>query len=119
MGVVVGAGIGVVVGVGIGVVGLVLPGSGFLGSGTRIGSGDSIGAGIGVVIGVGSCGVDIGVGVGEGASIGVVGLGMVVLWAIPVPGGCANESGAAIDRKLIEIMVIIGTKNKIASVKIR
>jgi hypothetical protein len=117
--VVVGAGIGGVVGVGIGGVGLVLPGSGFLGSGTGIGSGDSIGVGIGVVVGVGNCGVDVGIGVGDGLPIGFVGLRMVVLWAISVPGGCANELEAAIDRKLIEIMAIIGTKNKIAGVKIR
>lgn len=63
---------------------------------------------------MGNCGigVDVGVGVGEGAPSGVVGLGMVVLWAIPV-------LGAAFDRELIEIVAISGTKNKIESVKIR
>jgi hypothetical protein len=103
---VLGIGIGVVVGVGIGVgvdvVGFVPPGSGFLGSGTGIGSGDSIGVGIGVVVGIG---------VGEGALTGEVKPGIVVL--------CEIELGAATDRELIEIMAIIGTKNKSAVVKIR
>jgi hypothetical protein len=70
-------------------------------------------------VAVGNCGVDVGEGAGEGVPSGVVGLEMIVLCAIPVPGGCANGSGAAFDRKLIEIVAIVGTKNKIVSVAIR
>ena len=111
---------GVVVGTGVEVGGNVLLGSGFLGAGTGIGRGDSLGLGVGVAVGVGSgFGVEMGIGIGDGVPMGVVKPGEVILWAMPVPEGCANASGAATDRKLIEIVAIRGTKNKIESVKIR
>jgi hypothetical protein len=105
-----GVGIGVVVGVGIGVVGLMPPGSGFLGVGTGIGNGDSLGVGTGVEVGS-DFGVDVGIGVGDGVPMGVVKPGEVIL--------CAIAPGAATDRKLMEIVTIIGTKNDTKSVKIR
>jgi hypothetical protein len=101
----VAVGTGVVVGVGMGVAtgGVIVPlGSGFLGGGTGIGNGDSIGVEVGMVVG----------GVGDGLGIGCVKPGEVILWEIAA-------GGAAIDRKLIEIVATIGTKNNTNSVKIR
>lgn len=110
-------GTGVVVGVGMGVEtgGVVVPlGSGFFGGGTGIGNGDSLGVGVGVVVGMGT-GVEEGIGVGvvgDGLGIGCVKPGEVILCAIA-------SGGAATDRKLIEIVATIGTKNNTNSVKIR
>jgi hypothetical protein len=105
------------VGVGMGVEtgGVVVPlGSGFLGDGTGIGNGDSLGIGVGVEVGMGT-GVEEGIGVGvvgDGLGIGLVNPGEVILWAI-------SAGGAATDRKLMEVVTIIGTKNDTNSVKIR
>jgi hypothetical protein len=108
-------GTGVVVGVGMGVEtgGVVVLGSGFFGSGTGIGNGDSLGVGVGVVVGMGTgVAAGIGVGVGDGLGIGCVKPGEVIL--------CANAfGGAATDRKLMETVATIGTKNNTKSVKIR
>jgi len=84
---------------GSGAVGLLPLGSGFLGAGTGM-------------ITWGSLGLD-------GGS-GLVKPGEVILWAIPVPGGCANiGTGVATDRILMEIVTAIGTKNNPKSVTIR
>ena len=93
---------------GSGAVGLPL-GRGFLGAGTGIGSGDSIGLGVAV-----------GIVVGAGGGSGLVKPGEVILWAISVAGGCTNVgTGVATDRKLMEIVAAIGTKNNPKSVTIR
>ena len=94
-------------GMGVATGGVVVPlGSGVLGGGTGIGNGDSLGVGVGA---------EVGMGTGVGAvvvGIGCVNPGEVILCAISL-------GGAATDRKLIEIVAIIGTKNNTNSVKIR
>ena len=98
----------------LGAVGLVLLGSGRSGGGTGIVTCGSLVAGVvGIVVLVGS-------GVEAGDGKGFVNPGEVILWAIPVLGGCANVgAGNAIERVLIAIVAIIGTKNKPKSVTIR
>ena len=94
--------------------GLLPLGRGFLGAGTGIGSGDSLG--LGVAVGI----VLTGGAVGAGGGSGLVKPGEVILWAISVAGGCTNVgTGVATDRKLMEIVVAIGTKNNPKSVTIR
>ena len=97
----------------LGAVGLLPLGSGRSGGGTGMMTCGSLVAGaVGIVVLIGG-GVEVG-------GRGVVKPGEVILWAIPVPGGCANVgAGNATDRVLIEIVAIIGTKNKPKSVTIR
>ena len=97
----------------LGAVGLLPLGSGRSGGGTGIVTCGSLVAGaVGIVV--------LGGGVEAGDGRGFVNPGEVILWAIPVPGGCANVgAGDATDRVLIAIVAIIGTKNKPKSVTIR